>query len=101
MISSAAPTKPNVDREAFPMPGPCKNLKKKGIKTEDAILLLIFLKTECLGQFNCISFVFCLLANTEAVIITASLRIRNRISPKEAISEYRFFGDSKQIQIFK
>lgn len=24
MISSAAPTKPKVDKEAFPIPGPCK-----------------------------------------------------------------------------
>lgn len=28
MISIAAPTKPKVDREAFPIPGPYKNKKK-------------------------------------------------------------------------
>lgn len=33
MISIAAPTKPKVDREAFPIPGPYKNNKKNKLYT--------------------------------------------------------------------
>lgn len=53
---------------------------------------LFFWRLKDLGQFNCVSFAFFLLANIEAVIITASFSIRNGISPKEAVSEYSFRG---------
>lgn len=43
MISSAAPTKPKVEREAFPIPGPCRGKKKRNILQNALIpLYLVF-----------------------------------------------------------